>query len=44
MWEGLTIALSCVGFAAAFIMVMFELPAVLEQVQSWSAQHRHASR
>lgn len=44
MWEGLTIALSCLGFAVAFIMVLFELPAILEQTRSWSAQRRHASQ
>lgn len=44
MWESLTIALSCLGFAAAVIMVLVELPAVLEQIESWSAQRRHASR
>jgi hypothetical protein len=43
MWESLTIALSCLGFAAAVILMLVELPAVLEQIRSWSAQHRHTS-
>ena len=44
MWESLTIALSCLGFAAALIMVLMELPAVLEQSQSWKTRRRHAPR
>ncbi len=44
MWEYLTVALSCLGFAAAVTLMFIELPAVLEQVRRWSAEHRHASR
>ena len=44
MWEDLTVALSCLGFAAAVTVMFIELPAVLEQVRTWSAQRRHAPR
>lgn len=41
MWEDLTVALSCLGFAAAVTLMLAELRALLEQTRPWSAQHRH---
>lgn len=41
MWEGLTVALSCTGFLAAVILMIAELPAVIDQSLSRYRQHHH---
>ena len=41
MWEGLTIALSCAGFIAAVLLMIAELPAVIEQGRRRYGQRRH---
>lgn len=40
MWENLTIALSCVGFVAAVVLLVVELPPVLAAAQQYARQHR----
>jgi hypothetical protein len=40
MWEDLTIALSCVGFVAAVVLLVVELPPVLAAAQEFARQHR----
>ncbi len=40
MWEALSVALSCLGFAAAVAVLVVELPAILEQMRVRSV-HRH---
>jgi hypothetical protein len=40
MWEVLTIALSCVGFVAAVVLLVVELPPVLAAAQQFAQQHR----
>jgi hypothetical protein len=40
MWEDLTIALSCAGFAAAIAVMLCEPPAVLRAAEGY-ARSRH---
>jgi hypothetical protein len=40
MWEYLTIALAMVGFVAAVVMLVVELPPVLTAAQRFARQHR----
>ncbi len=41
MWEDLSVALSCLGFAAAVALLVAELPAILEQMGGRSARRHH---
>jgi hypothetical protein len=40
MWEYLTVALAVVGFVAAVVMLVVELPPVLTAAQRFARQHR----
>ena len=44
MWEDLTIALSFVGFVAAVVLLVVELPPVLAAAQQFAREHREARR
>jgi hypothetical protein len=39
MWEDVTIALSCVGFLAAVVVILLELPALLRAAQDYARLH-----
>ena len=39
MWEDVTIALACVGFLAAVVVLLLELPAVLRAAQDYTHLH-----
>jgi hypothetical protein len=39
MWEDVTIALACVGFLAAVVLLLLELPAVLRAAQDCAHLH-----
>lgn len=44
MWEDLTVALAFLGFVAAMVILMVELPPVLRAAQQFASQHREARR
>jgi hypothetical protein len=44
MWEYLAIAVSCVGFLAAVVLLFVELPPVLAAAQQFATKHREGRR